>query len=156
MVGHTGGPRVVQPCEEPPTTRGEMMIRNEQADTPARLMALFAERAATGNAAGLVALYESGAVFEPELGVVLRGLDEIGPALTELAKMQPRIEYSGDPDVVIVDNIAIVSNTWTMTAELPDRTTHREGGISADVLRRQADGSWLVLIDQPRGATLTP
>ena len=57
--------------------------------------------------------------------------------------------------MVIVDDIAVVSNTWTMTAELPDGSTHREGGVSADVLRRQADGSWLVLIDQPRGATLT-
>lgn len=132
------------------------MITNEQAGTPARLMTLFAERAATGNAAGLVALYEPEAVFEPELGVVLRGLDEIGAALTGLAEMRPRIEYSGDPDVVIVDDIAIVSNSWTMTVELPDGTRHREGGISADVLRRQPDGTWLVLIDQPRGATLTP
>ena len=132
------------------------MIANERADSPARLMALFAERAASGDTAGLVALYEPGAVFEPFLGVVLRGLDEIRPALTELAALRPHIEYDGDPDVVIVDDIAIVSNSWTMTAELPDGTRHREGGISADVLRRQPDGTWLVLIDQPRGATLTP
>ncbi|MEP6665582.1 MAG: hypothetical protein ABJA81_03945 [Nocardioidaceae bacterium] len=75
-------------------------------------------------------------------------------ALTELAALRPSIEFIGDPDVVIVDDIAVVSNSWTMTAELPDGSTHREGGVSADVLRRQLDGSWLVLIDQPRGATL--
>jgi uncharacterized protein (TIGR02246 family) len=132
------------------------MNTNEYAGSPAQLMTLFAERAATGNAAGLVALYEPGAVFEPQLGVVLRGVDEIRPALTELAELRPRIEYAGHPDVVIVDDIAIVSNSWTMTAELPDGTTHLEGGVSADVLRRQIDGTWLVLIDQPRGATLTP
>ena len=132
-----------------------MMMTDERAGSPAQLMALFAERAASGDAAGLVALYEPGAVFEPEIGVVLRGLDAIRPALTELAEMRPSIEYDGDPDVVIVDDIAIVSNSWTMTAELPDGTRHREGGFSADVLRRQPDGSWLVLIDQPRGATLT-
>jgi uncharacterized protein (TIGR02246 family) len=132
-----------------------MMITDERAHSPAQLMALFAERAASGNGPGLTALYETGAVFEPQIGVVLRGRNEIEPALTELAAMRPRIEYTGTPDVVIVDDIAIVSNSWTMTAQLPDGTQHRKGGISADVLRRQPDGSWLVLIDQPRGATLT-
>ena len=131
------------------------MITHERAGNPAQLMTLFAERASGGDADGLLALYEPGAVFEPQFGVVLRGLDEIRSALTELAAMRPRIEYAGEPDVVIVDDIAVVSNSWSMTAERPDGTTHRERGISADVLRRQPDGSWLVLIDQPRGATLT-
>lgn len=132
-----------------------MMTTNATAGSPADLMTLFAERAANGDATGLTALYEPGAVFEPEFGVVLRGLDEIRPALTALAEMRPRIEYDGDPDVVIVDDIAIVSNSWTLTADLPDGTRHREGGVSADVLRRQPDGTWMVLIDQPRSATLT-
>ena len=132
-----------------------MMITHEQAGTPAQLMTLFAERASCGDVDGLIALYSEDAVFEPQFGVVLRGLDQIRSALTELAAMRPRIDYAGEPDVVIVDDIAVVSNTWSMTAELPDGSTQREGGVSADVLRRQPDGSWLVLIDQPRGATLT-
>lgn len=130
------------------------MTTSESAASPAALMRMFAERAASGDAAGLLALYEPGAVFQPAVGAVLRGIDEFGPALGELAAMRPRIEYSGDPDVVIVDDIALVSNSWAMTAELQDGTVHREGGVSADVLRRQPEGRWLVLIDQPRGATL--
>ena len=132
------------------------MITNDAATSPTELMTMFAERAATGDAAGLLALYEPSAVFEPQIGVILRGHAEILPALAELAALTPRIEYTGERDVVIVDEIAIVSNAWAMEADLPDGSTHREGGLSADVLRRQADGTWLVLIDQPRGATLTP
>ena len=123
--------------------------------SPAQLMRTFADRAANGDAGGLIALYEPEAVFEPQFGVVLRGTDEILPALTALATLRPRIEYAGDPDVVIVNDIAIVSNSWTMTTELPDGSMLGQGGLSADVLRRQPDGTWLVLIDQPRGATLT-
>ena len=126
------------------------------AMSPAHLMVLFAERAGKGDVDGLVALYEPDAVFEPEIGVVLRGVDQIRPALVELAAMAPRIEYAGDPDVVIVDDIAIVANNWTMTAELPDGMMICQGGLSADVLRRQPEGHWRVLIDQPRGATMTP
>lgn len=127
----------------------------DKATSPSRLMALFAERAAAGDAKGLLALYEPKGVFEPTLGRVLRGHQEIFSALAEFAAIRPRIEYTGDPDVVVVDDIAIVSNSWSLTAYLPDGSEHREGGLSADVLRRQSDGSWLVLIDQPRGATLT-
>lgn len=132
------------------------MITNDAATSPAELMKLFTERAAIGDADGLLELYETEAVFEPQIGVVLRGSAEILPALAELAALRPRIEYTGEPDVVVVDDIALVSNEWVMEAELPDGSMLREGGLSADVLRRQADGTWLVLIDQPRGATLMP
>lgn len=131
-------------------------MTSDAATTPAELMTIFAARAARGDADGLLSLYEPGAVFEPQPGAVLRGRTEILPVLAELAAMRPRIEYQGEADVAIVDDIALVSNTWVMEARLPDGSTHREAGISADVLRRQADGTWLVLIDQPRGATLAP
>ena len=132
------------------------MSTREIAGSPEHLMRIFAQRAEDGDAAGLLALYEPGAVFEPQAGVVLRGHADIAEALEGLAAIKPRIEYEGAADVVIVDDIALVSNAWTMSALRPDGSLHREGGVSADVLRRQADGSWLVLIDQPRGATLTP
>ena len=132
------------------------MNTNDSATSPTELMTMFAERAAMGDADGLLALYDADAVFEPQIGVTLRGAAEILPALAELAALRPHIEYTGQPDVVVVDDIAIVSNAWSMKAELPDGSTLHEGGLSADVLRRQADGTWLVLIDQPRGATLTP
>jgi hypothetical protein len=42
-----------------------------------------------------------------------------------------------------------------VTGQRPDGGVHREAGVSADVLRRQPDGSWLILIDQPRGSVVT-
>lgn len=130
------------------------MTTIELATSPAHLMSLFAERAANGDVDGLLALYEPEAVFEPQLGTVLRGSDRIGAALTGFAAMRPKIEYSGEADCVIVDDIAIVANTWSVIGDLPDGGTHREAGLSADVLRRQPDGSWLILIDQPRGSVV--
>jgi uncharacterized protein (TIGR02246 family) len=130
------------------------MTITETATSPAHLMSLFARRAAAGDVDGLMALYEPGAVFEPQLGTVLRGPDAIRAALTAFAAMRPRIEYTGEADCVIVDDIAIVANTWTVTGTLRDGGTHRETGLSADVLRRQPDGSWLILIDQPRGTVV--
>jgi uncharacterized protein (TIGR02246 family) len=131
------------------------MTSTEAATSPTHLMSLFAQRASAGDVDGLMALYESQAVFEPQLGTVLRGCDAIRAALTAFAAMRPTIEYGRKADCVIVDDIAIVANTWTVVGELPDGSTHREAGLSADVLRRQADGSWLILIDQPRGSVVS-
>jgi uncharacterized protein (TIGR02246 family) len=130
------------------------MPGTQAATSPAHLMSLFAERAAAGDVDGLIALYEPQAVFEPQLGTVLRGTAQIRPALAELAALRPTIGYTADTDCVIVDGIAIVANSWTLSAQLPDGSTHRDGGLSADVLRRQPDGSWLILIDQPRGSVV--
>jgi ketosteroid isomerase-like protein len=119
--------------------------------TPAELMTTFAARLAGGDADGLLELYEDTAILEPRFGHVLRGHAEIRPALAELAALRPRLTYHGDLDVVVVDEIALVSNEWTLEADLPDGSARTDGGISADVLRRQADGTWRVLVDQPRG-----
>lgn len=131
------------------------MTTIESATSPAHLMSLFARRAAAGDVDGLLALYESDAVFEPQLGTVLRGANQLRAALSAFAAMRPRIQYTGEADCVIVDGIAIVANTWTVTGDLPGGGIHREAGLSADVLRQQADGSWLILIDQPRGSVVT-
>ena len=121
------------------------------ASSPAELMELFAQLAAVGDVDALLALYEADAVLQPEFGVVFRGHEQIRPALTELLAMKPQITYTSAADVVICGNMALVSNFWTMQATAPDGTKVTDGGTSADVVRRQTDGSWLVLIDQPRG-----
>jgi uncharacterized protein (TIGR02246 family) len=126
------------------------------ATSPAHLMTLFAQRIAAGDVDGLIALYEPEAVFEPQPGTVLRGTGQIRPALAELAALRPEITYAGEPAVVVVGDIAMVSNAWTLTATLPGGGSYRDGGLSADVLRRRPDGSWLILIDQPRGSVDAP
>ena len=124
------------------------------ASTPAHLMELFAQLALAGDVDALMSLYEPDAVFQPQPGVSLRGPSEIRPAIAQLAALHPRISSHEEPDVVVVGDLALVSNEWTMTAQAPDGTHVEQRGVSADLLRRQPDGSWLVLIDQPRGTTM--
>src|SRR5262249_14141956 len=99
-------------------------------------------------------LYEPDAVFEPEPGMVLRGRAQIRPALAQLAGLQPSIVSDGAPEVVVVGDIALVSNRWSLTASLPDGGLLHQSGLSADVLRCQPAGCGLVLIDQPRGSNV--
>lgn len=72
------------------------MTAHETASSPERLMLMFAERAADGDAAGLLALYEPDAVFEPQLGLVLRGHAQIDEAPTSLRPRAGRRPLHGD------------------------------------------------------------
>jgi hypothetical protein len=90
-VGHTCWRRSSNPREAQLINEETTMTTVETASSPEHLMRIFADRAAGGDAAGLLALYEPDAVFEPQRGVVLRGHDEIGATLEGLAAMKPRI-----------------------------------------------------------------
>ena len=47
------------------------------------------------------------------------------------------------------DDIALVVNDWSMVGTAPDGTEVTQSGRSADVVRRQPDGRWLVVVDKP-------
>ncbi len=119
--------------------------------SPAQLMQEYAARAARGDLDGLIELYEPDAVFQPDYGTRLVGHDQLRSALSEFLALGPQITYEDEPDVVIVGDVALVSNFWSMTGTSPDGARIGESGTSADVCRRQSDGTWRVLIDQPRG-----
>ena len=51
--------------------------------------------------------------------------------------------------VLQADDVALVVNEWTMTGIAPDGSEIHRGGRSADVVRRQRDGTWLVVVDKP-------
>jgi len=48
--------------------------------------------------------------------------------------------------------IALTHSDWTLTGTAPDGSTVNMGGKSADVMRRQPDGTWLLIIDNPFGS----
>lgn len=121
------------------------------AGSPEELAALFAERVASRDIDALVALYEPDAVLQPEPGVVLVGQDQIRANLVRFLGLEPAFGYSSAPDVLMSGDIALVSNAWSMRGSTPDGAVVAHSGTSADVFRRQQDGSWRILIDQPRG-----
>jgi uncharacterized protein (TIGR02246 family) len=111
-------------------------------------MRAFTDRVHAGDLDGLVALYEPLAVFEPRPGVVVYGRDAIREALAGLLALRPRM-VARVVQVLEADDVALVVNKWNLTGTAPDGSEVRQGGRSADVVRRQTDGSWLVLVDKP-------
>jgi uncharacterized protein (TIGR02246 family) len=118
--------------------------------TPTRTVELVSERITAGDVDGALALYEPQAAFTPQPGQVVTGAEAIRQALQGFTALQPKLQ--GEVEKVIESgDVALVLNRWTLEGTAPDGAAIEMGGLSADVLRRQSDGRWLVLIDDPWG-----
>ena len=96
---------------------------------------------------GLVGLYESDAWLFGLSGPV-QGTDAIRAAWAEMMAMSGQTQMITQYAVEMGD-IALLSNRWTITvgdAEI--------SAVTAEVARRQSDGTWKYIIDNPDAAGL--
>ncbi len=99
---------------------------------------------------GVMARYAEGAVvcFEPHQPIADR--TQIEQAFLEFFEMKPSFTYSGH-QVVVSGDSAVHIAPWKMTGTAPNGSSVSMRGLSVAVLRRQADGRWLMVVDNPYG-----
>ena len=120
------------------------------ATSPEDVIRRFALHLNEGDVDAALGLYETDAAFAPEPGALVHGREAIREALERFAALRPTLR-GAIRKVVVADGTALVVNEWRLSGTQPDGDPIDMGGLSADVLRRQADGSWRVLIDDPWG-----
>lgn len=109
---------------------------HEPAREPEDLGRFFVQRANAGDLDGLVALYEPGAVLATGPGQVASGTAGIRQQLAQFLAGAPKLSGESQPAV--------------RRGDLALTSTRFGGGATAEVARRQPDGTWLWVIDQPR------
>jgi ketosteroid isomerase-like protein len=110
----------------------------EKARHPEDLTRLFVERANAGDAEGIAALYEPDAVMAYPPGQQTVGRAAIRALWEQVLSHAPRFELEDPLPTLVSGDIALTS------------TPAKDGtGVRAQVVRRQPDGSWLRLLDQP-------
>lgn len=67
--------------------------------------------------------------------------------------LNPKFTYSGH-EVFISGDVAVHFAPWKMKGSTPDGTAIEQSGLSVAVLRRQSNGEWLMVIDNPHGQNL--
>jgi ketosteroid isomerase-like protein len=72
---------------------------------------------------------------------------------TQFNAMSPTFSYSGH-EVIVEGDIAVHIAPWKMNGTGPDGKVVEGAGLSIAVLRRQADGNWKMVIDNPHGSRL--
>ncbi|TDB85332.1 nuclear transport factor 2 family protein [Actinomadura sp. 7K534] len=114
------------------------MTEREKAMRPEDITRLFVERSNAGDAAGVAALYEADAVLAYPPGATTVGREAIRELWERVLENRPRFEPEEPLPTLVSGNLALTS------------TPPRDGaGARAQVARRQPDGSWLRVLDQP-------
>jgi len=118
------------------------------ASTPSELIELFSQYFADGDLDGLMTLYEDDAVFPTHSGVA-SGLTEVRGVLKGYIDSGAKLTF-GKSVAFQVGDLGLVQNAWVI--ELADGGQGE--GVTVEVARRQADGTWKYSIDSPDGAAL--
>src|SRR6476659_8366982 len=120
------------------------MTSRETAEQPEDLTRLFVERANEGDAEGIALLYEEDAVMAYPPGQTTVGRAAIRALWEQVLANRPHFE----PEPPLP---TLVSGDLALTATPP-----KDGaGARAQVVRRQAEGSWLRVLDQPEFTSST-
>jgi uncharacterized protein (TIGR02246 family) len=120
-------------------------------ETPEQVLEAVVEGINTGNFDLLLSLYEPEAAFATEPGKLAHGLGRICEALDGFVALNGKLDLTVTR-VLAVGDLALVVGKWAFSGTGPDGEPVNLAANNADVLRRQADGSWRFVIDNPWGA----
>ena len=122
----------------------------EGRETPEQVLASIVDGINTGNLDALMTLYEPQAAFATQPGGLAHGLPGIREGLAGFTAMKGTLDLKVTR-VLEAGGLALVIGVWSFVGTGPDGQAVRLTGQNADVLRRQSDGSWRFVIDNPWG-----
>jgi uncharacterized protein (TIGR02246 family) len=117
------------------------------AHKPSEVHSLFLDAFNRGDLEGLVALYEPDAVLVIS-GRTVVGREAIREAYQRLLAGHGQMELETCAVIESGEGQAVLHSDWTLNRA---GTTTR--GLSTELVRRQPDGTWLFVIDEPRTPT---
>ena len=120
------------------------------ATTPEQIHRSFEDRFNAGDIDGLMELYESNAALIAQPGSVAHGSEQVRAALQGFLSLKGRITLDSKL-VFTVGDLAYLSNTLSLSGTGPDGEPVTLGATTAEVARRQADGTWRYVIDNALG-----
>jgi uncharacterized protein (TIGR02246 family) len=119
---------------------------------PIETHTLFQKAFNAGDLQGLMALYESDAIVIPLSGAEpVKGTQAIRSALEGFLALKGKLELE-TKHVVQHGDIALLRAAWRLKGTGPDGKPVEMAHGSAEVVRRQPDGSWRYIIDHPFGS----
>jgi len=121
------------------------------ATTPYQLYELFSEYFNAGTIDLLLTLYTDDAVLVPAAGQEARGKQAIRDALNGFLALKGLFQIER-PTVIESADTALVMVKWTLKGTSPEGSPVEMAGQTSDVVRRQTEGNWLIVIDNPFGA----
>ena len=118
------------------------------ARTPEDVDRLFGECINSGNLEGVVALYEPDAVLLLAEGD-FRGTAALREALGRLIAAKLKLRMNVTKVVQVGEDLAVLYNDWHGSMVNADGEAVEGEGKAIEVVRRQSDGTWRFVVDDP-------
>ena len=118
--------------------------------TPVQVLESIVTGINTGDLDSLMPLYEREAAFATEPGTLAPGTPGVLGALSGFIAMNGTLDLEVTR-VLEAGDLALVIGVWSFDGTSPDGDPVRLEAQNADVLRRQPDGTWRFVIDNPWG-----
>lgn len=106
-----------------------------------------------GDVEGIMRTYETTAVVVGRPGAPVRGETPLRAMFAGFIAAKAHFTFHGH-EIIVADDITLHLSPWEMVGVAPDGSRIHDRGLSVAVLRRQADGRWLMVIDNPYGDAL--
>jgi ketosteroid isomerase-like protein len=123
--------------------------------SPDDMHRVFSEAFNRGDLDALVDLYEDEAAFLPQPGApAVVGKGDVREALKAFVGLQDASIAIETKASVETGDLAFNIGRWCLTAVDPEGKPLTLGATTSEVLRRQPDGTWRYVIDNPWGDAL--
>lgn len=119
------------------------------------MSAAFQAAFRAGDVEALVALYEPGAVLAPAPGARAEGHAAIRAAIAQFMALRGTMTLR-TVTCMRAGELAFVESEWTLVYPGEGGKTQTMGARTAEVLRRQPNGTWKYVIDHAFGSDRTP
>lgn len=121
--------------------------------SPSETIEAFLEAFNSGDVEAILGYYGTDAVFVTEDGQVLQGAESMRQAFAGFMAMKPNLQIDKSRTISAGDVVVNVMK-WTMKGTGPDGGAVVMEGNGFDVMRKEADGSWKMVIDNPWGTAI--
>jgi uncharacterized protein (TIGR02246 family) len=118
---------------------------------PEDMSHVWSEAFNRGDLDALIALYEPGATLTRREGPSVVGHAAIRETFGPFLATKPHIDTTTRV-IHVAGDVALTYGDWTLRGMDADGTAREASGHSTEVLRRQADGAWRYIIDDPYSA----
>lgn len=126
------------------------MTEEIERKTPAGAVRYFRSCIKAGNARGAISCFAPNAVYIDHCGKKFSGLAEIKEVINGLCAWKPDV-VGGSPNFTVIEDLAMWSDRWRMSGKTPDGQIIEMAGQTSCLMRRNKEGLWQWLIDNPFG-----
>jgi uncharacterized protein (TIGR02246 family) len=118
--------------------------------TPEEVIYSVVEGINTGDLDSLMSLYEADACFVSQPGQLAKSPESVRQSLCSFIDLKGKLNLK-IKRVIQARDIALVTTEWSFNGTASDGNPINMAAKADNVLRQQADGRWMFVIDNPWG-----